>query len=239
MKTLNALLGGAVVTVLAALTVSATASATFTLSSEKCGEGKVSVCYDEAEKGTNLRELVGEEAFEGKALAGAALESTFNKGAVPVTVLCENAKTKEGKLTQTEPLVAITHISVVFTPEGCKSVAPKNCTIPATLTTTPLTGVAAGAKASEGILFKPTTGATFEEIKYTGEECLLKGTQNVSGEQICFWLTPTEDLKEQELSCEKVASKLFFAATKEPATWEIEVAIKWVTLTDPWDIELS
>jgi hypothetical protein len=225
----------------ASFAMTTTASAAFTLTTELCKEGKVAICWEEKEKGTVLKELKGEEAFEAKSTKASKLESTFNKGAVAVTIESASAKIKGGVVLQTEPLVKATVIDIEGIDfETSKSVKPANCTVPGTITTKAITGEAVSQTVvGEGVLLKPPAGEVLAELKYSGEECLLKGSQNITGSQICLWKTPTEDLKEQILTCEKSESKLFFGSTKELLTLELQVSIKFPGLTDAWDIELG
>jgi hypothetical protein len=237
----------AAVSIIAACAVgpifSSSATAAFTLLTEKCKEGKASICWDETELGGNLRELKGEEPLEAKSTKAALYESTFNKGAVAVHTECNKTTIKGGVILQTEPLVkgkVTDYEALVF--EECKTILPANCKVPATIMTKALVSEAVNqAVVSEGELFKPAAGETWFEVKYSGEECLLKGTQSVTGTLICLWLVTGVDLKGQELICEHGESKLFFAATKEKLTFEVEFLIKLLALegTDFWDIELS
>jgi hypothetical protein len=231
---------GLLVVLMTGFATTTTASAAFTLTTELCKDGKVAICWEEKEKGTTLKELKGEEDFEENSTKAAVFESTFNKGAVPVKIECASAKTKGGKVVQNEPLVKATTITIAAIEfENCKLVTPKNCTVQTPIITKSLEGEAVNqAVVGEGFLFKRST-SIIVEIKYTGEECLLKGNQPVTGSQICLWKTPTEDLKEQLLTCEKSESKLFFDVTKEPASLELQAGIKFPSLTDDWDIELG
>jgi hypothetical protein len=232
---------------IAAATASS-ASAAFELTATKCeNTGKVSFCYETKEKGTELKELKGEETVEAKQIGKGLLLTTFNKTS-EVHIECTETKLKGGLAIQLEPLVKATTLSaeaIVF--GGCKVVTPKNCTIAATQTTTAIVAEAVNnAVVKEGVLVKPATGTVFIEIQFLGEECLVKGKQPIGGSQICLWspeAAAEEDLAGgHELKCEHSESKLFFASTKEPASLEATVLVTLPTLEsgkDFWDVTLS
>jgi len=229
---------------LAMLVVSAvgatTASAVFTLTEEKCVEGLVSFCWDTTEPGTNLRELKGKEEVQVKLTKNSLLEATPAGGTIHVecteAVLGAASEVNQEKPLSEVGLVVITAITF----NSCKMVKPLNCTVTAEIKTNAITGdPVSESDETQGVLFKPTTGTTFAEIKFSGEECLIKGIQKVTGEQICLWLTPLEDLKGQELICEHSESKLEFGSgTKVKATFEAEFLVKLpnVEKDNSWDI---
>jgi hypothetical protein len=232
-----AMLGVGVVT-------ASSASAAFTLKPEKCTEGKTSVCWDETSEGVNLRELSGEQEILFTLKPGTM--SIYKEETKPsVELLCTEGVElgKESVILQAELLVKETTLditSIIF--KGCKADTPVNCTIPATLTTNPITGMAVNqAAALEGILFKPTAGenANFIEIKFIGEECLLKGVQAVKGSQIGLFPTDDVDLTTQELKTEASESKLFFGPEAAKATLELSLEVTLPGLGDPWDIVQS
>ena len=232
-----------VVVAVGAVTAS-TASAAFTLSEEKCDGGKVAICWDSVNEGTNLRELVGEENYEIKLKKDSLLETAL--GGNGIHIECLKGKVGEGKVIQNSPLTVATTIKaskIDF--EECKTLKPTNCTVPVTISTK---GIAAEAVnqgiVTEGILIKSTeANELFTTITFSGAKCPLNGLSiKVKGSQVCLWLPilgPILDLKGQEAICEHGESKL--KASEEPATFETEFLLTMPTLEkdDFWDVELA
>jgi hypothetical protein len=214
------------------------ASAAFKLLEPKCTEGKTSICYDTLSEGTNLRELSGEQELQAKLKTGTT--ATFTAETKPEWILlCTEVGLGAGSvILQAEPLVKETSLDFTsFAFKGCKVDSPSNCNIPASLTTNAITGVAVNQSvALEGWLLKPTSGGAWFELKLTGEECLLKGTQAVKGSQILLFSNDGVDLLAQEATTELAESKLEFGASavKMTLVWALEITLPG--LEDPWDI---
>ncbi len=217
------------------------ASAAFALSSEKCGSGKPSFCWDESATGTNLRELVGEEpeiTLKQNKTQEALLEAVAGE---TVHIVCAETKAKEGVVHQTEPLVKESFATGFVVFEGCALLEPlgAKCKVPATITTKALM-VAPGAVLSE-VIFKPKEGEIFAEIAFSGEKCpaTIKGTQPVKGKQKCEWKS-TALAKTHELECATTGSQLtFFAGVAATFLDLIEVDLPNLGTTDFWDVELA
>jgi len=232
------------VSILAMLAVSAvgatTASAAFALSSEECNEGLVSFCWDVAEPGTLLRELKGKEAATATVTKPTLLEAAVAGG--PIHFECLKAKLGAGsEVDQEKPLaeVALVKVTSLETSE-CKMVKPLNCEVTPEIKTKAIVGdPVSETDEAQGVVFKPSVGTLFVEVKFSGAECLIKGNQQINGEQVCLWLTPLEDLLGQELLCAHTESNLTFGASKVKATFEGELLVRLPTLEaagDFWDI---
>jgi hypothetical protein len=213
---------------------------TFLRSETKCGEGKFSFCWDETEKGANLRELSGEEALQAAQLEETLLESTFNKGTVKVHVACTEASFEGGLALQAEPLIKEATLQIKsLLLKGCAVSEPTSCKLKvSTIETKPITGSLAGV---EEVVLKPESGELFVEISFQGEECLLKGFQPLTGLERCFWVTPEQALKGHNIKCEHGTKGLTFGFGKEAATLEtsIHVAMPTVEEVDFWDLAAS
>jgi len=217
----------------------------FKLEEALCTGGTfVALCWEKEEKGTDLKELVGEEEFAAKlTAAGSTLTGTL--GGEKIKILCTGGSSTAGKIVQPKPLeedVKLTGVTFLFTGCSLTEGPTKKCKVPAEipLKTSSATPENLELKLNESWLrFKPEGTEIFAEIKFENngtETCpeTIAGNQPVKGEQWCEWLNILEDLKEHEFHCEPTESKLTLG--KNEATFE---ALFTVTLVhEPfWDIE--
>jgi hypothetical protein len=230
------LLSALAVLIVGAATASS-ASAAFELTKEPCANsGKPTLCWDSKEKGTELRELKGEEAVQVTQLGSGLLEVNI-EGTI-FHIECTATKLKEGVVHQTEPLVTLTTITaqaVVFT--GCKMVSPANCEVLAELPTEPVTG---DASTVGDIVFEPTAGTTFIKISVKGVKCPVKLTLVVEGKAEGLWAANIEeDLKGHELKF--VHKDTGLIVNGFPATLEVSLDVNMAVLeaTDFWDLTLA
>jgi hypothetical protein len=227
-----------VIAVLAAMVGASTASA-LVLETTLCGEkGLVAICWAESATGT-LMLLKGEGAYaavlgEEKEGEEHFLEATL--GGEKVKITCAKSESS-GTVKQTEPLVKKTEIVGTITFKECKMLAPKKCSVEATLKTNSITGTAANTKE---VLFKPTAGANFITITFKdngAEKCpaTVAGARNVTGEQICLWTDGEKDQATHLLFCPTEDSKLFLGGAENPAVFQEDLT---VSLSEEafWDI---
>jgi hypothetical protein len=230
---------------LATMVGPSSASAAFVLTENKCVEGKWSVCWD-IEKGTNLRELTGEETFE--ALLDVEVEGEEHLlkatlGGEEVHIECTDSHA-EGTIDQTAPLVTQAVILATITFTGCADLEPlaKKCKVQAIIVTNKLVGT---PTSEEAVGFLPETGTVFATITLSNstETCpaTIAGNRNVTGEQVCLLINPKEDLKDRLLWCPEEDSALFLGGSENPATFldDFLVVLPNLEVSDAWDIALS
>jgi hypothetical protein len=230
---------------LATMVGPSSASAAFVLTENKCVEGKWSICWD-LEKGTNLRELTGEETFE--ALLDVEVEGEEHLfkatlGSEEVHIECADSHAV-GTIDQAAPLVTQSVILATLTFTECKLLEPlaKKCKVPATIITNKLVGT---PTSEEAVSFVPETGTNFVTLTFTSstEPCpaTIAGNRNITGEQVCLLINPKEDLKDRLLWCPEEDSKLFLGSSENPATLleDFLVILPNLEVTDAWDIALS
>jgi hypothetical protein len=229
-----------------------TASAEFKLETTACGSGTiVNLCWETASKGTSLKQLVGEEEFL-ILLETGAIELLAVLGTEDLNIVCKDTVGLTGGATedtfllilQPSPLVANSTIDATLLFIECEltGAASKKCKVPVEKETAELTGTV--EENENNILFKPVTGTTFISIPFENkapETCpaTLKGTHNVTGEELCVWSSTEnpilEDLEEHLLNCTEGTGLLFGEnAAKFDANYGI------VLEHEPfWDIEES
>jgi hypothetical protein len=230
---------------LATMVGPSSASAAFVLTENKCVEGKWSICWD-LEKGTNLRELTGEETFE--ALLDVEVEGEehlfkVSLGGEELHIECVDAHVV-GTVDQTAPLVtqAVLLATVTFT--ECKLLEPlaKKCKIQAIITTNKLVGT---PTSEEAVSFVPETGTAFVTFTLSNstETCpaTIAGNRNVTGEQVCLLITPKEDLKDRLLWCPEEDSNLRLGGSEILATLlsDFLLVLPNLEVSDAWDIALA
>jgi|GEM_PF-1756689 len=232
--------------VVSAISVSAASAAEFELTKVKCeGTGITTFCW-EAETGTKegLQELKGTQTFTVTLDAGTETLLTSKLGTEEIHITCTAvAASGTPLLSQPEPLVKAPTASFKLKFTGCKVLEPlgATCAVSETLETETIEGTFPTA---EEVQFKPAAGAAepFITIKVTsvpGKTCLNEGANKVTGKQKCLWATPSEDLKEQLLTCLATESELKFGS-KNAAEFLLESTIKPEPLTgDLYDIVLA
>jgi hypothetical protein len=210
-------LGGAIVG-LTGIFAATAAQGAFTITTKKCGEGIPTACIESEGK---LFEAQGEETYTGKlqAKAEALMETKLGKSTILIT--CKTDKS-EGVARQPEPSVkAVTgEGKLVF--GGC-TVSPKNCKVSETLTTNMLTGTVADEMPIKSGTVKAASGSTIITIMFKGEECLLKGAQAISGEDLCISMDAETDLSVHTGECLAEGSKLTFGSEATPVVFEAKV----------------
>jgi hypothetical protein len=248
MSRMKLLVLGVLGVIVAFAVASSSASAVvFTLTTKKCEAPTTTttICWALFEK-EELFELEGEQSFTGTYSAEVAGEENLlaaKFGEEEVHILCTGA-TSSGTVLQPEPLKVAPVIHGELVSTGCTLLEPvgKKCSIPPTLTTNEIEGVAGAS--SEEVLFQPgpTDGGIFIGIKFSNngsEKCptAIFGTQNVKGSQLCLWPHHEEDLQTQLLFCEAAGSTLTLGGNKAEFLQAQEITL--VGLNDFWDIVLA
>jgi hypothetical protein len=241
-----------VLVAVAALAISAFASASafasFELSSALCSGGTFdNVCWETAEKGTALKELVGEIPFE--ALLDKGVNFEFLVPAISVSILCEVAHVSptKGLFLQASPLTANGTVDATIEFEGCAvtGALKGKCKTAVTNETVPLTGTWSLTTHGE-ITFKPTSGSIFIEVPLENEPGKTECPTTVAGKHpvkivegttgAAATLTePLVDLKAHLLEVHEKQPNLLFLND------EVILDEFWVSVEIPeetaWDLE--
>lgn len=213
----------------------ATASAAFTLLETACSGAVPGLCWSATEAG-ELLELNGEEQFS--ATGGLTLlEANF--GANVVHIECTNFTTSGGVINQEVLVKTTAEVKLHFT--GCALVGSlgEKCKVLTELLTETL--LATFPEAGD-VVFKGDTNFIIINIAgIAGKGCpaIVEGNQAVKGEQICLWLTPSEDLLTQELNCPSDAEHSKLTLGGNAATFDGEAVVTPTNLNDFWDIVLQ
>ncbi len=163
------------------------------LSSETCTGGKnLDFCWESKEKGTELKEIVGEEEF---LLVSSKMKLTSVLGGEKIEIECTGTTALEPLILQPEPLAKNGEVNVALEFTGCAllGVLGEKCKVPTARSTTTLVG---SPKAITEISFKPKTGTIIMEIPFEEKaKCpaTVKGTRLLTGTQVAKW---PESIKE-------------------------------------------
>ena len=216
--------------------LAASASATFTLTTEECKEemtGLVALC-DEVEG--KLLALTGTETFTAN-IGASDLEAVIGE---KVLILCTGGSLVGtptfAQVPLTEALKA-TKFAIDFT--GCTLDEPTSCKVEPLLETKELKAVFGDEDPVAKVTFEPAVAGPFIEIKFSGATCpsILKATvKKVTGVAPCVNVNPKTVAAAKEVSCNitKADKKLFFG--EEPAAFTATAKIE---LTSKLAVALS